>query len=147
MILKERKYQMIHINKNYLYVIGMTSLIGISLFIYKGCTFELPEIPSPATFLGNTVKPVPKKPVPSTTNTTTTQTTKPDGTVTTTVVEKVIVAPQRGYKLGVGIIAPSFKWEERKYEATFSKRILEHTWLGVGATSDGAVKLQVEVEL
>ncbi len=132
--------------KNYIFVAGMVVTIAGSLFVYKSCTTEIPNIGPLGTLISNnvTIKPKPTTQV----NTTTTTVVKPDGSTTTTVIDKTVINAPRRLRIDVGMSTP---WLQPKgpqtYDLGLSYRVFEHVWVGGTVYSDKKVGLRVGVEL
>ena len=91
----------------------------------------------------------PSAPVKEKVRTVTQTVTKPGGetVVTQTIESQSVSNPLRKHKVGVGVQTPWNDLEGPKiYEINLYRRVFDNTWLGVGVTTDKAIKLSTQIE-
>jgi hypothetical protein len=129
--------------RTYLYVATMIAIIGVGLLTYKCNTFSLPDgVNSKEPSLASKMKKKLKK--------VTTITTKPDGSSETIITEEresVKEVSKRNNRIDVSIKRSYDRIKELSvYEATYSRRVLDSVWLGVGVGSDKTAHVKAGVE-
>jgi hypothetical protein len=128
---------------SYTYAGGMTLLIALGLFAYKCTDIKVPDgINSKETSQASKMRKKLKK--------VTTIKTKPDGTSETTITEEaeiVKTASQRKNRIDASIKRSYDRIKDPSiYEITYSRRVLDNIWLGVGAGTDRTVHIKAGVE-
>jgi hypothetical protein len=129
--------------KTYLYVATMIAIIGVGLVTYKCVTVNVPDgINSKESSAASKLRKKLKK--------VTTTTTKPDGsseTIITEEKESVKEVSKRNNRIDVSIKRSYDRIKELSvYEATYSRRVLDSVWLGVGVGSDKTAHVKAGVE-
>ena len=131
--------------RSYIYVASMVGVIAVGILTYKCVTVNVPDgIASKETSQLSKMKKKLKK--------VTTVKEKPDGSKDTTIVEELDIVNTkpviRKHRLDATIKRSYDRLLEQPnvYEATYSYKVFENIWLGLGAGSDKTVHIRTGVE-
>jgi hypothetical protein len=131
--------------KSYIYVASVVGIIAVGILTYKFVSFSIPDgVKSKESTQLSKMKQKLKK--------VTTVKEKPDGSKDTTIVEELDIVNTkpviRKHRLDATIKRSYDRLLEQPnvYEATYSYRVFENIWFGLGVGSDKTVHIRTGVE-